>query len=150
LGDSGDDFRERLLGVVPAQRRKDVACLPTVRPAELATLITRHDIGLALEQGSIPSRNLTITNKILQYLNAGLAVMASDTAGQREVFSRAPGVGVIAALDDAAGLTRILDSLLDDRETLGRFQSAARRTAEEVYCWEREAPRLLSLVENLL
>ena len=150
LGDSDGDFRERLLGSTPAQKRHAIAFLPTVRPAELAALIARHDIGLALEQNSITSRNLTITNKILQYLNAGLAVVASDTAGQREVLGRTGGAGIAVSLDDAGALARVLDSLLADRAALARRQAAARRAAEETYCWEREAPRLLSLVERSL
>jgi glycosyltransferase involved in cell wall biosynthesis len=150
LGDSDGDFRERLLGSTPAQKRHAIAFLPTVRPAELAALIARHDIGLALEQSSITSRNLTITNKILQYLNAGLAVVASDTAGQREVLGRTGGAGIAVSLDDAGALARVLDSLLADRAALARRQAAARRAAEETYCWEREAPRLLSLVERSL
>ena len=150
LGDSDGDFRERLLGSTPAQKRHAIAFLPTVPPAELAALIARHDIGLALEQNSITSRNLTITNKILQYLNAGLAVVASDTAGQREVLGRTGGAGIAVSLDDAGALARVLDSLLADRAALARRQAAARRAAEETYCWEREAPRLLSLVERSL
>ena len=31
-----------------------------------------------------------------------------------------------------------------------RRQKAARRLAEEVYCWEREAPKLLAAVEAAL
>jgi len=51
--------------------------------------IAEHDIGFAGETPSIRSRDLTATNKILQYLLAGLAVVASDTAGQRECAGQA-------------------------------------------------------------
>ncbi len=109
-----------------------------------------HDIGLALEQSFIANRDLTITNKILQYLNAGLAVVASDTRGQREVLAHAPDAGVMVKLAETADLAQTLDRLLADRHALAWHQAAARRLAEQVYCWEKEAPRLLDIVERAL
>ena len=44
--------------------------------AAIAT-VARHDIGLALEQPFIVNRDLTITNKILQYMNAVRALRGS-------------------------------------------------------------------------
>ena len=146
LGEPHGAFAQRLADAVPATRRDAVTFLPLVPPADLPAAIASHDIGLALEQPGIPSRNLTITNKILQYLNAGLAVVASDTAGQREVLGRGPGAGILVSLADPDATTAALDGLLADREALGRRQQAARRLAEEVYCWEREEPALLALI----
>jgi glycosyltransferase involved in cell wall biosynthesis len=107
-------------------------------------------VGLALEQPFIVNRNLTVTNKILQYLNAGLAIVASDTAGQREVLARQPEAGVIVELHETTRFAETLDSLLADRTALSRRQAAARKLAEDAYCWEREAPRLLALVARVL
>ena len=119
-------------------------------PSLLASLIARHDIGLALEQAFIVNRDLTITNKILQYLNAGLAVVASDTAGQREVLARAPGAGMIVSLFQTDELAGHLDGLLRDRPRIATMGEAARRAAEETYCWEKEAPNLLAAVRKAL
>ena len=51
--------------------------------------IAEHDIGFAGEQNYCRSRDLTVTNKILHYLLGGLAVIASDTAGQRQIAAQA-------------------------------------------------------------
>lgn len=150
LGEPYAGFDAQLLNGLPSARRAAVSLLPLVPPAKLPGVIAVHDIGLALERTDIPSRDLTITNKILQYLNAGLAVVASDTAGQREVLARAPDAGLLVNLSDAVVTAAALDHLLGDRAELMRRQQAARRLAEEVYCWEREAPRLLSLVADAL
>jgi glycosyltransferase involved in cell wall biosynthesis len=150
LGEPCGGFGRTLLSELPAERRPSLSMLPLVSPAELPRLAAAHDIGLALEQPDIPSRNLTITNKILQYLNAGLAIVASDTAGQREVLAHRPEAGVLVNLHDAPSATAALDNLLALRDTLARRQQAARRLAEEVYCWEREAPKLLALVGTAL
>jgi len=121
-----------------------------VPPARLPGVIADHDIGLALEQSSIASRDLTITNKILQYLNAGLAVVATPTAGQREVLQRAPDAGLALAPDRAPASFAPLQAWLDNPSLLHRAQTAARAAAEQVYCWEREGPRLLECVRQAL
>lgn len=150
LGEPAAGYADRLLGALPAAKRALVQLLPLVPPGELPAVIARHDIGLALEDASIVNRDLTITNKIIQYLNAGLAVVASDTAGQREVLAHAPGAGPLIRLTDTAALTRTLDTILADRAALARAQTAARAAAESHYCWERVAPTLLTAVETAL
>jgi glycosyltransferase involved in cell wall biosynthesis len=150
VGEAHAVYRARLLAGLPAEFSARVTVLPLVAPAALPTLIAEHDIGLALELTTIPNRDLTITNKILQYLNAGLAVVATPTQGQREVLSGAPIAGLLARLDDPAQLATELDALLGDRVMLAARQRAARHLAASRYCWEREAPRLLGFVHDAL
>lgn len=150
LGQPTPGFDRLLRSHLPADYHPRVSFLPPVSPAELPAIIAGHDVGLALEQSSILNRDLAITNKILQYLNAGLAIAASDTAGQREVLAQQPEAGLILNLSNAADTANRLDHLLGDRPELSRRQQAARRLAEDVYCWEKEAPRLLSLVAKAL
>jgi glycosyltransferase involved in cell wall biosynthesis len=150
LGDPSAGFDDYVRQQLPPDRRTRVSFLPTVPPVSLPATIAAHDIGLALEPAEIPSRDLTITNKILQYLNAGLAIVASDTAGQREVLARGPDAGVIVDFHDTTSAAAALEALLADREALARRQKAARQLAQAVYCWEREAPRLLAAVEAAL
>lgn len=144
LGELHAGYRARLLAPLPPARRGEVTFLPLVPPAALPAVIARHDIGLALEQSASLSRDLTITNKILQYLNAGLAVVATPTAGQREVLSRAPDAGRLVAFADPAAAAADLDAVLADRTALVRHQAAARRAAAAFYSWEREAPVLIA------
>ena len=150
LGETRFGYRQRLLESLPESFRARVTFLPLVPPDQLPALIARHDIGLALEKDFIVNRDLTITNKILQYLNAGLAVVASNTQGQREVLAHAPEAGLLVALHETTALTAQLDALLADQAHLARRRIAARQLAEQIYCWEKEAPRLLALVENAL
>jgi glycosyltransferase involved in cell wall biosynthesis len=150
LGESRGDYAAAILARLPADFQSRVSFLPLVSPAELPSLIARHDIGLALEQSSIPNRNLTITNKIIQYLDAGLAVVATDTAGQREVLAHSPAAGIVVAPSETAVFASALETLLADRAALAARQQAARRLAETVYNWELEAPRLCALVADAL
>jgi glycosyltransferase involved in cell wall biosynthesis len=150
LGEPAGDFATALLATLTTEQRARVTLLAPVPPDALPELIARHDIGLALEDARILNRDLTITNKILQYLNAGLALVVSATTGQREVLAHAPNAGFVAKLEEPAEFAQQLDAFLADAARLRAARRAARMLAETRYCWEREAPRLLALVENAL
>lgn len=150
LGEARGGYDAQLRALLPPGKRAQLGFRPLVSPTALPAAIAAHDIGLALEDPAIVNRDLTITNKILQYLNAGLAVVATPTAGQREVLARRPEAGVVVDPSDVPAFARALDALLADRAGLARRQHAARQLAESVYCWEIEEPRLLALVADSL
>lgn len=149
LGEDRHGYRETLRASVPHSHQTRLTFHDLVPPDLLPGLIARHDIGLALETPLSRNRDLTITNKILQYLNAGLAVVATPTAGQREVLAHGPEAGVFLGSDPAAN-ARLLDELLSDRARLQARQQAARRLAETRYCWELDRQVLLALVNKAL
>ncbi len=113
-----------------------------VENEELLSRIAEHDIGFAGELAEPPSRNLTITNKFFQYLQAGLAVVASDTGGQMEGASEAGGAVWVFRCWEKMGLAEKLRGLLRDRGALQKtrqfaWQAGARLT------WENEAQRMM-------
>ena len=148
LGDERPGYREKLLARLPVARRGDLHFIPLVTPEQLPGKLAEFDIGLALEPRWPLNRNITITNKILQYLNAGLAVIATDTAGQREVMTAATDCGLLITAHETTEFAAKLDALLGDHARLRATQLAARAAAEREFCWEREAPRLLAVVER--
>lgn len=150
LGDIDPAYRSKLIHRLPPERRDWLKFLPVTSPQNLPSVIEKHDVGLALELDFPTSKNCTISNKILQYLNAGLAVVASDTAGQREVAANSPGACILISLFQTSALTAQLDGIIADRMLLASMGRAARRAAVGMYCWERETPRLLNAVESAL
>jgi len=118
--------------------------------SELLSRIAEHDIGFAGETSSIRSRDLTITNKILYYLLAGSAVVASDTLGQREVAELAPGAVSLYPCGEAQALALAIDSLLANPDGLRRAKAAALHAAQHTFCWERQETALLDNVANYL
>jgi glycosyltransferase involved in cell wall biosynthesis len=150
LGEDRGGYQQRLRALLPETKQASLQFRPLVTPDELPTVIAAHDIGLALEDSSIVNRDLTITNKILQYLNAGLAVLATPTAGQREVFAAQPEIGEFFDPLDPTQALAALRRIATDREQLRARQQAARRLAQDRYCWEREETKLLALVSRTL
>jgi glycosyltransferase involved in cell wall biosynthesis len=150
LGDISDSFRETLVGIVPEGKRAWLKFLPITSPGALPSVIASFDIGLALEPETPESRYLTATNKIFQYLNAGLAVLATPTAGQREVMSAIPDSGLVIDLGSTSALAAQLDALLSKPERLTAMGAAAREGAVRLFCWERSSAELVASVTAAL
>lgn len=107
-----------------------------VPPRELLSRIAEHDVGLALEAPRPPSRDLTVTNKILHYLLAGLPVIATGTSGQREVAQKAPGAVSVFAPSDVRGLSEQVTALAADPGARRAGAAAALAAAEREFSWE--------------
>lgn len=135
---------------IPAHWHDRVFVHPTVSNAQLPARIAEHDIGLALEQADPPSRNLTITNKLFQYLQAGLAVIATDTAGQREVATHCPEAVHLVANGNPTQLAQAIDRLASRSPALAAAKAAARQAAQTHFCWEHHRDRLLAAADRAL
>jgi glycosyltransferase involved in cell wall biosynthesis len=123
---------------------------PLVANVELASRVAEHDIGFAGEVPYCRSRDLTVTNKVLQYLLGGLAVVASDTAGQREVAIKAPDAISLYEASNPRALAQALARLLESPERLRRAKAAALQAAQESFCWERQECTLQTGVATAL
>ncbi len=143
-------FEAWLTAHVPDAWRRHVFVHDVVSNEQLLSRISEHDIGFAGEMKYSKSRDLTVTNKILHYLLAGLAVVASDTAGQREVAEQAGGAVLLYPSGDALALAARLNELLGSPEKLSRSKAAALRAAEETFCWERQENLLLETIARAM
>ena len=110
-----------------------------------------YDIGLALEQGQVLNRALCLTNKALTYVLAGLALVMSDTPGQRPLADDVGDV-LLYAPGDAPTLAQGLARWAHDRGALARAKAAAWRAACRRWHWEHPAERgaLLDAVARAL
>lgn len=123
---------------------------PWCPPDGMVAAMSPHTVGLALETGLSPNRNFCITNKILLYPLAGLAVAATRTAGQQWVMEQAPGMGFLYEPGDASALAHGLQRWIDDPPALEAARAAARRAASTVFSWEHESAKLLALLEGAM
>lgn len=149
-GKPASGFESWLAQRTPEAWRGRIKMHGLVSNAELLSRIAEHDIGFAGETPFIKSRDLTVTNKILYYLLAGLAVVASETAGQKEVAEQVPGGVFLYSLGNAAELAARLDVLLGSSDALRQAKIKVLAAAERTFCWERQEEALLMSVEGAL
>jgi glycosyltransferase involved in cell wall biosynthesis len=147
-GSLWDGYREWLRERLPESWRTRIFIHPLVPNEELLSRIAEHDVGVALEPALPQSRNLTVTNKILQYLQAGLGVVATATLGQREVAAQATRAVQLCRPGDPADLAACLRRLLADRGALQEAKQAALAAARDRLSWEKVSPLLVASVEQ--
>lgn len=141
-------YVEELLILLTPEKRSSVFLHAQVPQSELLSRLVEHDIGYCGELSDCRSRDLTITNKILEYMRAGLAIMASDTAGQREVAAKVPHVVSIFKQGDAQSLAAALYPLLTEPERLRHIKGLSWRDFDGHFGWDQSKRVIQSQVSG--
>jgi len=147
MGNIDDCYRNTLVRLLPPQHT--LVFHQLVSNLELPDKIGTFDIGLALEKTTPASRDLTVTNKFFQYLQAGLPVISTATTGQEEVFSRFRPGYLLSDFNAAPQHAPALDSWLQDPAALSDARERSVRAAR-FYCWENEAKKMTALVNAVI
>jgi glycosyltransferase involved in cell wall biosynthesis len=114
---------------------------------ELPSLTACAYVGLQLLQNTCFNHYSSLSNKLLEYMMAGVPVIANDLPEMRRVIEDT-GAGVIIDASDPHAITGAVNKLLADpalREQMSR-QAAANRGR---YCWETEERKLVALYAGL-
>lgn len=119
-----------------------------VKHSALMESIQNFDIGLAIENNFPDNKNKTVSNKILQYIQAGLLVLATDTDGQAEVATYFPESVFLVKPDSPEiwkiALIKIIASLdKHDRER-------QKRLFQEIFSWDSQEMKLKKLINQYL
>jgi glycosyltransferase involved in cell wall biosynthesis len=78
---------------------------------------------------------MSLTNKMFEYMNAGVPVVVSDCRTQAE-FVRAHGIGEVFPAGNAAALAGAIRKVLDDHPRYAR--AVADRELLDRYSWRRQ------------
>lgn len=143
-----DASTARHIAEIAAASNANVEILPLIPHDDLLPSLSRFDVGLALETNQNENGAITFSNKIGSYLAAGLALVATDTPGVREVFAYEPKCGLLCRDGDSTSLTAALNVLAADRTRLTDAMQASWRAARNRYCWEIEKEEFLGAVEG--
>ena len=125
--------------------------LPMLKNSDIQTEMTRYDIGLALEPDTPPNKNLTISNKLFQYMAAGLPVIASYTLGQAEIANQCPELIFTYKQNHSEELAKILNQLGTklQADELHGLKTRMLNFFEANFSWRIEATKLVTLINNI-
>jgi len=143
-------YRDWFESTFSPELRRRIHCLEPVSNVDLPARSGAHDVGLALELPYCPNKELTASNKIHEYLRAGLAVIATNTRGQHEVMDASPGAGVLVGAGDAQALAEAMQRMLDDPRHLRSCRERAAEAGRSVWDWARHEPVLLRALAGAL
>jgi glycosyltransferase involved in cell wall biosynthesis len=134
------------------ENRPSVLTHAPAPPDEMTELCRGYDIGLALEQSTSINNALALSNKLLTYPLAGLALVMTETEGHRPLIEALGEHAIVVQPGDVEGLARGFERLATDRGFLAGARRAAWEAARNRWHWEHPAERgrLISLVEAAL
>ena len=105
-------------------------------PDRMVALCEDHDFGLAIEEGHMLSRQFSLSNKALTYILGGLAVVLTDTEGQRELGQGVGEGALIYREGDYETLAQGLRRWYQEPERLLAARRAAWAAAAGRWHWE--------------
>jgi len=127
------ELRQRIARAAPDVRLAIHAIEP---PGEMVDLCRPYDIGLAVEPGSSLNNALALSNKALTYPLAGLALVLTNTPGQRPLIEDLGEHVVAYEPGDVEALAAGLRAWHDNRTALRAAQAASWRAARHRWHWE--------------
>jgi hypothetical protein len=114
-------------------------------PDEMQACARGHDVGLAMELPLVYNRQICVSNKGFTYMLGGLAIVFTNTEGQRP-FAEDLGPGaLLVEPDDVEGLARGLRHWAENKEALARAKRASWEAAKRRWHWEHPEERGLLL-----
>lgn len=125
-----------------------VRFISTVELAELPSYTASADIGVQPIENTCLNHFTTDSNKLFEYVQAGLPVVASDLPEIRRVVSK-HGLGVLVPPGETEALAAALRSLVED-ETKRKLHAGYSRSAAAVLNWEAQEGDLLALYTRVL
>jgi glycosyltransferase involved in cell wall biosynthesis len=120
---------------------------------KLFFLGNRDDVDRILPELTLlvhPARQEPLGRVLLEAAAAGLAIVATDVGGTREIFPAESDAAVLVPPDDPAGMARAISELLRDPARRVRLGANARRRIESHFTIERATAGLLRHYEQVL
>jgi glycosyltransferase involved in cell wall biosynthesis len=105
-------------------------------PDAMVDLCADYDVGLSLERGPVLNKLLCLSNKALTYILGGLAVVLTDTPGQRPLAQDLGEGSLLYTPGDVVSLAAGLRRWADDTRLLERARTASWRAAQRRWHWE--------------
>ncbi len=141
IGECVHGYDAELKKIFPFNKGHQLIIHPAVKHHELVSILAQHGIGLAIENNTPENKNTTISNKILQYLQAGIKVLATDTEGQKEVAACFPDTVITVPVDHPELWAKQIDMLLQSAPVNRRSQL---QQFNEKFSWEAQEKNYLS------
>ncbi len=144
---AGNFFEEAKALVLQSGLEKKVIFEGYVKPEDLRSYTLKAYIGITLFVATSESNKLSLANRFFDYMHAGVPQLAMNYPEYAAINNQ---FEVASLLDEASPelIATALNHLLHDEDYYLRLQAECLK-AREVYCWQREAVRMLGVYEKV-
>lgn len=115
-------------------------------PDEIVNSISKYDMGISGELAQEENQMLTSSNKLFEYINAGLAVAAPNVPGIKETIDELD-IGMLYEPGNPEDLARVIDHCIDTGD-LERFKRNSRNATEQGLNWEADYAHVYKLISD--
>jgi glycosyltransferase involved in cell wall biosynthesis len=126
-----------------------VFLLPPAHPDTIVESLSGYDIGIAGELAMQDNQRLTSSNKLFEFISAGLAVLVPDLPGLSETVKEYK-VGLLYEQGNSKDLAGKIDTLNENRGFLHEFRKASRIAADTELFWEKDYQQVWESMEIIL
>lgn len=121
-----------------------------IDPDELVVFASQFDIGLATEPGFSTNNNIALSNKLFTYINAGLAIIVSDTTAQSRFLKKYPAIGKVYPKKDSDSLAKLIAVFIKNGDSLCAAKQASYLLGQNELNWENESKKFIRLIKETL
>lgn len=149
LGLVSDNYREQLINLSLENNvsKERINFYQPINPNEIPIFASKFDIGFASEIPVCLNREISLTNKLFSYLQAGLAIAFSNTKAQVNFNNTYPGIGEV--YKNHHDLSIILDNYSRDRDLLLQYKKNAQTLGLTKLNWELESKKFIKIIESV-
>lgn len=141
--------KENIQKIITAQYSDtNVYLLDAVPWRVLHEYTSSADLGISLVQNTNLNHYTMLSNKLFEYLNAGLPVIFPDFPELRNLVMGSH-VGVVVDETSPEAVTDAIKEILDDKDLYNTMSRNAKRIVKEKYNWEVESGKLLEIYDTL-
>jgi len=143
----GNDKKKLEEYIVEKQLEGRMFVKDAVAPNELQKYTSSADIGLQLLYNTDINHYSTISNKLLEYFMAGLAIVASDFPEINKIITENNN-GIVVDPENKVQIRKAITKLVTNRDLLESFKLNSKNNRHK-YTWEEEEKVLLRIFSEI-
>lgn len=120
-------------------------CIPE---EQLLREVSNYDLGFAIEPGFSLNNKIALSNKIFSYINGGIAIIYSNTPGQKEFYEKFPASGSIYDPGDFKKLAELLKYYHNHKDVLLKQKLHNYKLGQHKLNWEVEGDKFLTVISS--
>lgn len=124
--------------------------LPVADPADMVKLAAEHAVLFGSQPGQSLYNQCAIGNKVMTGIQAGLAILFSDTIAHRRLLAQFPGLGECVRDQDEQDVARVLNHWFSPAMPVRSVQQRCWDAGGERLNWDYESKLLVAKVAAVL
>ena len=122
--------------------------IKAVLPFEVVNVCKLAEAGIAPIKNMCKSYYLSLPNKIFEYIQAGMPVLASDFPEMKRIIDEY-NIGLTFDIDDTTNISKVINELFDNNKIYKLFCENSQNASQSLN-WNVEQSKLVDLYQQLI